>query len=111
MSLHYGAHVGTLSQSEKDITVYHLNGQYTIGLFDHVRVHVTSTISHAHGHHLSLQLLSCGSVPPSTPNVSEGMKQRDDRRKNTNRELVKVSPRTYTSDNNITIHNNNNFKH
>ena len=37
---------------------------YSIGMFDHVRVQVTSKVSHAHGYSISLQLLSCGRVPP-----------------------------------------------
>lgn len=57
---------GELTQSDDGITVSYSGGQYTLGILDHVRVRVTSKVSHAHGYSLALQLLSCGPVPLTT---------------------------------------------
>lgn len=80
---------GTLSQSSQSITVTYARGEYTLGLFDHVRVHVTSKVSHAHGSSLSLHLSKCGPIPPPSPTVtSEGTQC--DGGESPKRELIKV---------------------
>lgn len=79
-----------MTQADDAVTVSYAGrgGHYTIHMFDHVRVHVTSHVSHAHGHSLSLHLLHCGPVLP-LPGVLPVPNMRSNRG-NTN-ELGKVS--------------------
>ena len=74
---------GTLEKSSHHITVTHASGQYSLGLFDHIKVGVRVDVPHAHAPSLSFQLLSFKATPPdATPTGSlESMPKK---------ELVKV---------------------
>ena len=76
---------GTLSRTEHSVTVQYPRGEYTFHVLDHVRVHVSSMPSHAHGMSLSLRLLRCGPAPLDPSAQGEGEKRM------ANKEMIKVS--------------------
>ena len=81
----YGA--GSLTVKDGSVVVVECaSGEtYTIEMFDHVRIQVTSKVSHTHGYSLSLRLLKCGPVAPQLNNVSKQAQVGG------NKELMKVS--------------------
>lgn len=87
-------YAGTVIHTEQSITVTYSSGQYSFQMLDHVRVHVTSKVSHAHGYTLSLQLLRCGAIPPPSPSSqappASGERKGEEDKKKAKQELIKV---------------------
>ena len=56
--------IGNLVASDHVITVTHSEGEYKLGVFDHVTVRVSVEEAHAHPYSFQLELLSIHHTPP-----------------------------------------------